>query len=413
MYDILPETAPLWNRMENLLRQTAQTFGYREIRTPLLEDTALFEHGVGETTDIVSKEMYSFARENRSFTLRPEGTAACVRALLEHGLYSGALPVKWYYMGPMFRYDRPQMGRNRQFHQFGIEAFGSDSPYLDAEVILTLVTLLRALKIKTYELHLNSLGCPECRQGYRAALREYFLPHRDQLCADCRIRLDKNPLRLLDCKQTFCGALRQGAPATRDYLCAACAAHYVAVQEALDLYGVTYTQDNELVRGLDYYTSTAFEIHLPGLGAQGAVGGGGRYNGLIADCGGPDMPGIGFAVGLERLLLAVGWEAPAPSLDAFVVTTSPAYTAEAAKLAQQLRQAGLTADMDYMNRGLKAQMKYAGKIGAQFVFLLGEDEVRQEQVTIKTMATGGQAQWPRRDAAVRLRETLKNREENI
>jgi histidyl-tRNA synthetase len=406
-YDILPDTAPLWNRLENLLRQTATRFGYREIRTPLLEHTELFERGVGETTDIVSKEMYSFEKEERSLTLRPEGTASCVRALLEHGLYSGALPVKWFYLGPMFRYDKPQAGRYRQFHQLGIEAFGSNSPYLDAEVILLLVEMIRALGIADYELHLNSLGCPECRKAYRAALVDYFTPQKAEFCPDCQVRLLKNPLRLLDCKQDKCQALSAAAPVMRSYLCPDCAEHYAAVQSALRAYGVNYREDDRLVRGLDYYTHTAFEIHLPGIGAQSAIGGGGRYNGLVAECGGPELPGIGFAVGLERLLLAAGWEAPELKLDAFVIAARPDYAPSAMELAQELRRAGFSADVDYMSRSLKAQMKYADKIGARYALILGEDELNRGTVTVKDMASSQQTEASRADIAGELTLMLK------
>jgi histidyl-tRNA synthetase len=284
---------------------------------------------------------------------------------------------------------------------------------LDAEVILLLVELLRGLGIPEYELHLNSLGCPECRQAYREALRAYFLPAEGQLCADCRSRLHKNPLRLLDCKQEACRPLVGGAPAMREFLCDGCAAHYAEVQKTLDLYGIAYSQDDHLVRGLDYYTNTAFEIHLPGMGAQSAIGGGGRYNGLIAGCGGPDMPGVGFAVGLERLLLAVGWEAAAPKLDAFIITTGGAYFTAAAQLAQTLREAGLKVDLDYMGRSLKAQMKYANKTGAELALILGEDEIREEKVTVKQMESGQQAVLPLMGIAPGLRELLNNREEII
>jgi histidyl-tRNA synthetase len=311
----------------------------------------------------------------------------------------------------MFRYDKPQSGRNRQFHQLGLEAFGSGSPYLDAEVILVLVEILRALGLAAYELHLNSLGCPACRPLYREALLGYFLPLKDKLCPDCHQRLEKNPLRLLDCKQKSCQALVASAPVMADYLCAPCAEHYAAVREALSRYGISYQQDGLLVRGLDYYTHTAFEVRLPGIGAQSAIGGGGRYNGLVRACGGPDLPGVGFAVGLERLLLASGWEAPARRLDAFIVTTASQYAPEAAALAAALRQAGLTADLDYMGRSLKAQIKYADKLGARSVLILGEDEIRRETVTLKHMASGRQAEIPRRDAVNAWNKMLGNGEE--
>jgi histidyl-tRNA synthetase len=281
-YDILPADSFKWQFIEKIMRDIAERFGYQEIRTPLFEHTELFERGVGESTDIVTKEMYTFYdRSNRSLTLRPEGTASCVRSFIEHGLYNGLLPVKWYYTGPMFRYDRPQTGRYRQFHQFGVEALGSNNPYLDAEIIIMLVEMLAGLGILDYELHLNSVGCPECRKNYREQLIGFIAPKKEQLCSDCQVRYIQNPLRVLDCKNKNCKASIEGYPTLYDHLCEYCGQHYLTVQKVLQENGISFIHDDSLVRGLDYYTNTAFEVHIPEIGAQSAIGGGGRFDGLI------------------------------------------------------------------------------------------------------------------------------------
>ncbi len=393
--DILPGETAQWNAVETIMRQKAEQFGFREIRTPVFEHTELFQRGVGETTDIVSKEMYTFEdRGGRSVTLRPENTASCVRALVEHSIFTEALPVKWFYIGSMFRYDRPQAGRLREFHQFGVEAFGSNSPYLDAEVITLMVEIIQALGIRDYELHLNSIGCPACRQRYREKLIEFFKPHEGSLCKDCQERLYKNPLRILDCKVPTCQEKIQGFPIMADYLCDDCRTHYAAVKKALDINQVQYIQDDQLVRGLDYYTNTAFEIHLPAIGAQSAVGGGGRYNGLVQEIGGPDMPGIGFAMGVERLLLArdasgIERETEKP-MDVFVALQNPDYMPTALELLHLVRSNGFSAVKDYQDRSMKAQMKYAGKIGARTVIVIGEDEMKTGAYTVRNMSTGEQ-----------------------
>ena len=410
--DILPGESGEWNAVERIMRQKAEQFGFREIRTPVFEHTELFQRGVGETTDIVSKEMYTFEdRGGRSITLRPENTASCVRALVEHSIFTEALPVKWFYIGSMFRYDRPQAGRLREFHQFGVEAFGSNSPYLDAEVITLMVEIIQALGIQDYELHLNSIGCPTCRQHYREKLIEFFKPHEENLCKDCRERLYKNPLRILDCKVPTCQEQIKGFPIMADYLCDDCREHYAAVKKALDINQVKYIQDDQLVRGLDYYTNTAFEIHLPAIGAQSAVGGGGRYNGLIQEIGGPDMPGIGFAMGLERLLLArdasgVERETEKP-LDVFVALQNPDYMPVALELLHLVRTSGFSAVKDYQDRSMKAQMKYAGKIGARTVIVIGEDEVKTGAYTVRNMATGEQSRVAKEELVQQLNRDLR------
>jgi histidyl-tRNA synthetase len=389
-YDILPEEAVKWQWMEQIIQETARRFGYREIRTPIFEHTELFQRGIGESTDIVTKEMYTFAdKSKRSLTLRPEGTAPCTRALIEHSQYNGTLPVKWYYIGPMFRYDRPQTGRYRQFHQFGVEAFGSRSPYLDAEVIFLLVEILQRMGLAEYELHLNSVGCPVCREHYRQKLIEYIAPVKEKLCKDCQVRYLQNPLRVLDCKEASCHQAIVNFPTLMDSLCDDCSSHYSMVQKTLQANGIDYIHDDNLVRGLDYYTNTAFEIHIPGIGAQSAVGGGGRYDGLVESCGGPSLPGIGFALGLERLLLAVDKLGCVPELrqplDVFITVMQDDLEPQAISLLLKLRQQGLSADKDYSGKSGRAQMKLADKLGARYVILLGEDEIKGNFVTVRDM----------------------------
>jgi len=410
-YDILPPDSAAWHYLERVLRTTAELYGYQEIRTPMFEHTELFERGVGSSSDIVSKEMYTFFdRSNRSLTLRPENTASCARAFIEHRVYSGMLPVKWYYVGPMFRYDRPQTGRFRQFNQFGVEVFGSRSPYLDAEVIILLVNILSNLGLIEYELHLNSVGCPDCRTVYREKLIAHITPAKDSLCEDCQQRYQVNPLRVLDCKKQACHQAIEGYPTLAANLCDNCQQHYSQVQKILGDNGVAFIHDDNLVRGLDYYTNTAFEIHIPGIGAQSAVGGGGRYDGLVEECGGPATPGVGFAMGLERLLLALNLldiqKGEKPGLDVFVITASDEFEALSFKLVQDLRGAGMKVDKDHNGRGLKAQMKYADRLGAALAVIIGEDEVKNGQLTLRNMATGEQQGVAAVDTIQRIKEML-------
>lgn len=388
--DILPADAKKWQHIERIIKECIESFGFQEVRIPIFEHTELFLHGVGQGTDIVSKEMYTFNdRSQRSLTLRPEGTASCARAIIEHSVYGGVLPIKWYYTGPMFRYDRPQAGRYRQFHQVGVEAFGSNSPYLDAEVIILMVGILSALGLSAYELHLNSVGCPHCRQSYRQSLIEHINPVKEALCPDCQVRFMQNPLRVLDCKVTSCHEAIAGYPLIYDSLCNDCRDHYAAVKTALEDNGVAYLHDNQLVRGLDYYTNTAFEVHIPGIGAQSAVGGGGRYNGLVRELGGPDLPGIGFALGLERLLLALDTlgikESAQSGIDAFIAVMNGKYESPALRILNEIRRAGIRADKDYTGRSGKAQMKYADKLGAKLVILIGDEEMEQGFLTLRNM----------------------------
>lgn len=413
-YDILPEEAVKWQWMEQIMKETAARFGYQEIRTPVFEHTELFQRGVGESTDIVTKEMYTFHdKSQRSLTLRPEGTASCTRALIEHSLYNGTLPIKWFYAGPMFRYDRPQTGRYRQFHQFGVEAFGSRSPFLDAEVLFLLVEILQGMGLSEYELHLNSVGCPLCREQYRQKLIDHMAPVKDKLCKDCQVRYLQNPLRVLDCKEATCHQAIINYPTLIDNLCDDCRTHYGMVQQTLQDNGIEFVHDNNLVRGLDYYTNTAFEVHIPGIGAQSAVGGGGRYDGLVESIGGPSLPGIGFALGMERLLLAVdklGCVSRAQqTVDVFLAVMQENLENQAASLLYKLRQQGLSADKDYNQRSGRAQMKLADKLGAKYVILLGEDEIKGNFVTVRDMKSKEQWKIDNEGLIPFLHESLDNR----
>jgi len=397
--DILPGVVEQWQQFECLVRDMCRRYNYREIRTPIFEHTELFQRGVGETTDIVEKEMYTFFdRGDRSVTLRPEGTAAVVRAFIEHKIYAEPQPTKLYYMGPMFRYDRPQAGRYRQFHQFGVEAIGAAGPAIDAEVIVLAVHMLEQLGLAGLQLFINSVGCPQCRPLYKTALQQFLQDKAARLCGDCQSRYDRNPLRILDCKNKECGELTQGAPAVVDCLCPECAAHFARLKSLLTGAGISYSVNPRLVRGLDYYTKTAFEIQYPPLGAQSAVCGGGRYDGLIEQCGGEALPGIGFGMGIERVLLAVEKQGlvtqGAKPLDVFLAGMGDAACNAAFALLRQVRAAGLTAEMDYLGRSLKAQMKYAAKIPARFVAILGEEELAEQAVSLRNMNSGEQTKVP-------------------
>ena len=388
--DILPAAAEKWQFMETKIRRLCRQYGFGEIRTPHFEQTELFQRGIGETTDVVSKEMYTFVdRGDRSLTLRPENTAAAVRAYLEHKEYADQGVTKWYYMGSMFRYDRPQAGRFREFHQFGIEILGTPLPQADAECIAMAVQLFTELGLHDLEVYINSVGCPVCRPVYRQALLDYLQQYRDQLCDDCVERMDKNPLRVLDCKQEHCHEVALGAPRLTEYLCEECAGHYQAVQELLTAAGIAFMEDPRLVRGLDYYTKTAFEIQYAPLGAQSAVCGGGRYDGLVEEIGGISVPGIGFAVGLERLLLALESQdllpASAAAADVAIAVQTPQANTTAFALGQKLRQAGLSVDTDLLQRSMKSRLKQAAKSGVKYVIIIGETELDEGTVTLRDM----------------------------
>jgi len=397
--DILPGETERWQYVEKVFRKLARVYGYREIKTPIFEFTELFQRGVGEDTDIVTKEMYSFRdRRGRSLSLRPEGTAGVVRAFIENGLNRWPQPVKLYYVGPMFRYDRPQAGRYRQFHQFGAEVFGTADPAADAEVICFLLDFYAQVGLKELRLEINSVGCPACRGELVAALRHYFRGRTAELCAHCRERVERNPLRLLDCKEPECREVAREAPVPLDFLCGACREHFAAVQRELAASGVGYTINGYLVRGLDYYTGTAFEILVPGVGAQNAIGGGGRYDQLVQICGGPPTPGVGFAVGLERTLLALAEQGVMLPGDqdplVFVVVAGEAAATRLPALLRQLRVAGIPAERDFGKHNLKAQLKQANRRGARWVVIIGDEELSRGTVAVRAMATGEQVEVP-------------------
>ena len=411
--DILPDTVAQWTHVEKVIRELCARYGYREIRTPIFEHTELFLRGIGETTDVVEKEMYTFTdRGERSLTLRPENTASVVRSYLQNKLYAADALVKLFYIGSMFRYDRPQAGRYREFHQFGVEALGEENPAVDAEIIVLAVEFLRALGLQELKLHLNSVGCPKCRPVYREKLQEFFRPHLEELCTDCRSRFERNPLRLLDCKHEHCHALAEGAPRITDCLCDECRVHFTEVQSYLTAAGIPFELDANLVRGLDYYTKTAFEVKYTPLGAQSAVAGGGRYDGLVEEVGGPPTPGIGFAVGLERVLLALEKQELLPeepeAVDVFVVALGEAAQIPAFKLLHELRVAKLSAAMDFAGRSMKAQMKQANKKNARFVAILGEDEVKEASALLKDMKTSEQKKLALKDFVPALCVEVKN-----
>ena len=377
--------------MEGVARETARLFNLKEIRTPVFEHTEVFLRGVGDTTDIVTKEMYTFRdKGDRSITLKPEGTAGVARSFIENGLAGGVLPAKMYYIIPAFRYERPQAGRLREFHQFGVEIFGAEGADTDAEVIALADSLLKNLGLRV-KLHINSIGCPACRAAYNKALREYFSPHLEALCYDCKTRFEKNPLRLLDCKEEGCRKINAAAPTILEYLCPECAAHFEALKTYLSLAGIAYEIDPRIVRGLDYYTRTVFEFVSDDIGAQGTVCGGGRYDGLIAELGGAPAPAVGFAAGIERLLLvmeATGVEIPRPEgPTAYLAGLDDACREKAFGLCVKLRAAGIAAETDHMKRSVKAQFKYADKLGAKYVAVIGGNELESGAMNVKRMAT--------------------------
>ncbi|MCI6911421.1 MAG: histidine--tRNA ligase [Veillonellaceae bacterium] len=406
--DILPDTVGDWNYVEGEIRELCRRFGYSEIRTPIFEHTELFQRGIGEGTDVVDKEMYTFTdRGERSITLRPENTASAVRAYLQNKLYAQSNLVKLFYIGSMFRYDRPQAGRMREFHQFGVEALGEANPAVDAEVILLAMNLLEGLGLKDLELSINSVGCPKCRSKYRTMLQDFFRDKLEDLCEDCRSRFERSPLRILDCKKDSDKPYMADAPKITDCLCEECAEHFAKLKGLLTSAGISFTHDPRLVRGLDYYTKTAFEIKYPPLGAQSAVAGGGRYDGLIEEMGGNPTPAVGFATGLERLLLALESQNLLPeknrSVDAYVVALGETAQAEGFKLLNSLRQQGLSAAMDFAGRSMKAQMKQANKLGAKYSVILGEDEISEGVVMLRSMEDSSQAKVPMNQVAEKIK----------
>lgn len=398
--DFLPGEVEKWQYLEGLIRDLFAKYHYKEIRTPIFEHTELFLRSVGETSDIVSKEMYSFEDKGlRHVTLRPEGTAGTVRAFVENKLFSQSLPVKLYYTGPMFRYDQPQAGRYRQFHQFGCEVLGSADPLVDAEVITFAVDLFSQLGLESLSVLINTVGCDHCRPRYQQALKDYFSQYKDQLCETCLERLEKNPLRLLDCKEEACKAVAAKAPTTLDYACDDCKAHFEKVCAYLESVGIKYEVDTTLVRGLDYYTQTAFEVIMNKVGSQqNAICGGGRYNKLVSQVGGDDIPGMGFAAGMERVLLTVeeeGIELPVKQdIDVYVAPLGDAAKEVCFKLVHDLRQQGLIVETDYLSKSIKAQMKTANKAGARYAIIIGDDELAGGNAVVRDMRESTQETIP-------------------
>ena len=387
--DILPQEVNMWQFLEKKADQVFSKYGFKEIRTPIIEYTELFSRGVGDTTDIVNKEMYTFEKSDRSITLRPENTAGVVRSYIENGMTRLPAPVKLWYHGPMFRYERPQAGRQRQFHQVGVEMFGVKQPTADAEVILAAVNYLKALGLNDLDVEINSLGCSKCRNEFKNNLKEVLKPYFDELCDDCKNRYEKNPLRLLDCKIESCKKIFEKPEVQEvinsDFICDECAEHYTELKLYLNKMGVHYTENKLLVRGLDYYNRTVFEIKSNNLGSQNAVCGGGRYDSLVAQLGGEDIPAVGFAMGMERLISLITPKEP-KRLDGYIVSNFPV---DAFVLAEELRHQGLNVEFDLANRKFTKQMEKASKT-AKYAFILGEDEILKHQVSIKNLDNGKQ-----------------------
>ena len=389
--DMLPKDAYKWHYIEDVAKDTARLYGFRELRTPVFEKTELFQRSVGDTTDVVQKEMYTFDdKGGRSITLRPEGTAGVMRSVLEHGLFNDALPVKAYYITTCYRYEKPQKGRLREFHQFGVECIGAAAPTADAEVITLGKTLLDNLGLKNITLEINSIGCPQCRAAYTTALKEYFEQYKSELCPTCLDRLDRNPMRILDCKSEICSKIAENAPKILDFICDDCKSHFEEVKNCLDATGVEYVVNPTIVRGLDYYTKTVFEFLSNGL----AICAGGRYDGLADELGGVNLPSLGFAAGMERILMLMEEQnAQFPQVDTpdiYIAPLGNSAGATAVKLCNTLRAEGFSAITDMSGRGLKAQMKYADKIGAKYTMVLGDNEVESGVAKIKDMNTGDQ-----------------------
>ncbi len=391
--DVLPSQVYNNQFVENTMLNIAGKFGFKEIRTPVFEFTELFTRSVGDTTDVVQKEMYTFDdKGGRSITLRPEGTAGAVRAFLEHGLFNEPFPQKVCYLTSCYRYEKPQAGRLREFHQFGVECLGAAAPAADAEVISLANEIFTFLGVKNLNLEINSIGCPECRKKYHAALKLYFKANENELCPTCIGRMEKNPMRILDCKSPVCSRIAKNAPVMLDYICEECRAHFESVKKYLDTMQICFSINPRIVRGLDYYTRTVFEFVSKEIGAQGTVCGGGRYDGLVEEMGGPSVPSLGFGMGIERLLLllkAQGVELPQPAgCQLYIASIGERASAMAAKLAKELRTAGISAQFDVVGRSVKAQMKFADKTGAAYTIVLGDDDLEKGEVSLKKMDNG-------------------------
>ncbi|HZJ83845.1 MAG TPA: histidine--tRNA ligase [Clostridia bacterium] len=400
--DVLPNESYKWHYLEKIIREITDLFGYKEVRTPVFEHTELFVRGVGDTTDIVQKEMYTFLdKGDRSITLKPEGTAGAVRAYIEHSLYGVAQPIKMYYLTPVFRYENPQAGRLREHHQFGVEVFGAKEPSIDAEIIMLAMTLFNRLGLKGLELNINSIGCHCCRPKYHDALREYLKDHLDELCNTCNDRYEKNPLRILDCKTKECGIIVKNAPIILDFICHECSTHFEGLKRFLEMASIEYKINPMIVRGLDYYSKTVFEVISTQIGAQGTVCGGGRYDSLVGECGGPETPGAGFGLGLERLILAL--ESQNISIpqqlarDVFFVSIGEKARYRAFDLMQAMRSKGISSEMDHVGRSVKAQFKYADKANVTWVCIMGDQELENNQVKIRSMEDGKEELIPQKD----------------
>lgn len=400
--DILPQEIEQWHKLEKNALEIFTRYGYKEIRTPIFEATELFARGVGDTTDIVNKEMYTFEKSDRSLTLRPENTAGVVRSFIENGMSRLSAPVKLWYKGPMFRYERPQAGRQRQFHQVGVEMFGIKEPTADAEAILLAVNYLKSLGLNDLEVEINSLGCPKCREEYKRKIKEVLKPEFENLCEDCQNRYEKNPLRLLDCKVESCKEIFAKPEIQKviqsDFICEECADHYKTLKFYLDKLEVPYVENKLLVRGLDYYNRTVFEIKSNNLGSQNAVCGGGRYDSLVRNLGGEDTPAVGWAMGMERLNSLLTDIEP-EKLDGYIVSNSPA---DAFELAQELRAEGLKIEFDLANKKFTKQLEKASKV-AKFALILGEDEIKSKKVAVKNLSTSEQKSLDRKDVTQAIR----------
>ena len=396
--DILPGESYKWQFVEDKFMKQAASYGFKEIRTPLIEHTELFKRGIGDTTDVVNKEMYTFEIADRSLSLKPEGTASVVRSFIESKLYADIVPAKYYYITSCYRYEKMQKGRQREFHQFGIEVFGSNKMSADAEIIAFADQFLRSLGINDLQLRINSIGCPTCRAEYRKALQDFFRPNLEELCDTCKERFEKNPMRILDCKNPRCKELGEGAPNILDYLCDDCRNDFDELQKDLDALGIEYIVDPGIVRGLDYYTKTAFEFVTDRLGAQGTVCGGGRYDNLVSLLGGPDTPGVGFGLGIERLLLLMeeeGIEIPEPkTCNLFIAAMGENAKFKALSIAKELRNQGFDVIIDVCERGLKAQLKYADRLGAKYCAVIGDNELEKGVAALRNMQSSTQEDVP-------------------
>lgn len=390
--DIVPQNINKWNTVETIVKDTATTFGFKEIRVPTFESTELFERSVGDTTDVVQKEMYSVIAKESKFTLRPEGTAGTIRAMVQNGLLNDALPQKVFYVLSCFRHERPQAGRLREFHQFGVEMAGSQSPYADAEVISLAKSIIDRVGLKNIVLNINSIGCPTCRANYHKALKEFFSTKSECLCDTCKSRLDRNPMRILDCKSPICSDIGKDAPVILDYLCEDCSNHFEKLKSILTNMGIEYSVNPRIVRGLDYYTKTVFEFVTTDIGSQGTVCGGGRYDGLIEQLSGKHVPALGFAMGLERLILTMENQdcefMENPNCELYIAPMGDTAKDKAVELASNLRTEGFLVEYDIMDRGIKAQMKYANKLNAKFVLVIGDNEIQSNSAKLKFMTTG-------------------------